>query len=226
MKIHSLDITINRKAIKHVYIRVRSPDGAVEVSAPKHMSERLIRAAINERFEWIKQQQKSIASAPISAPIEFISGETHFLWGTPYTLNVIETSGKPRVQISSNILRLYAPAGATLEQKGKTLDEFYKQEIKAQVSVLLPLWESTMGVQSKEWRIRKMKTRWGSCNTQAKRIWLNLELAKKPRQCLEYVLVHELVHLLERGHNARFYGFMDQFLPDWRLQEQQLNQRH
>ncbi len=225
MNTQTLDITITRKAIKHLYIRVRSPGGAVEVSAPRWMRDSAVHAAVKERYEWIRQQQQDIAARPAAKPHAFEHGEIHELWGLPYPLEILPHSGRSRVQCTQDALRVYTRKETTQEKIRRLLDAFYRAQLKIRIGELLPRWEQTIGVQCKEWRVRQMQTRWGSCNIPAKRIWLNLELAKKPPECLECVLVHELVHFLERGHNARFYGLMDQFLPHWRESDQLLNRQ-
>ncbi|MBE0998501.1 M48 family metallopeptidase, partial [Escherichia coli] len=145
-----------------------------------------------------------------------VSGECHYLWGRRYRLNLIERSGKHEIKLGRGRLHLYVNPATTLENKALVLNSYYRDALKTRIAELLPVWEDKIGVKAADWGIKKMKTKWGSCNIQAKRIWLNLELAKKPPECLEYILVHELVHLLERNHNERFKGYMDKLLPDWR----------
>ncbi|MBF4242637.1 M48 family metallopeptidase, partial [Vibrio anguillarum] len=160
---------------------------------------------------------------PRQSDREMVSGECHYLWGRRYRLNLIERSGKHEIKLGRGRLHLYANTATTLENKALVLSSYYRDVLKARIAELLPVWEDKIGVKAADWGIKKMKTKWGSCNTQAKRIWLNLELAKKPPECLEYILVHELVHLLERNHNERFKGDMDRLLPDWRERRDLLN---
>ncbi|WP_345889040.1 SprT family zinc-dependent metalloprotease [Shewanella algae] len=152
-----------------------------------------------------------------------ISGECHYLWGRRYRLNLVERSGKHEVKLGRGRLHLYVNTATTLENKALVLSSYYRERLKARIAELLSEMESKIGVTAADWGIKKMKTKWGSCNTQTKRIWLNLELAKKPPECLEYILVHELVHLLERNHNERFKTYMDRLLPDWRERKVLLN---
>jgi len=202
---------------------VLPPDGRVRVSAPESMTETAIRMAVISRIPWIKKQQSDFAKQPRQSDREMVSGECHYLWGRRYRLNVVERAGKHEIKLGRGRLHLYVNPATTLENKALVLSSYYRDELKARIAELLPIWEDKIGVIAADWGVKKMKTKWGSCNIQAKRIWLNLELAKKPPECLEYILVHELVHLLERNHNERFKGYMDKLLPDWRERRDLLN---
>lgn len=223
VEIGSIAMQLNRKAIKNLHISVLPPDGRVRVSAPESMTETAIRMAVISRIPWIKKQQSDFAKQPRQSDREMVSGECHYLWGRRYRLNVVERAGKHEIKLGRGRLHLYVNPATTLENKALVLSSYYRDELKARIAELLPVWEDKIGVKAADWGIKKMKTKWGSCNTQAKRIWLNLELAKKPPECLEYILVHELVHLLERNHNERFKGYMDRLLPDWRERRDLLN---
>ena len=223
VEIGSIAMQLNRKAIKNLHISVLPPDGRVRVSAPESMTETAIRMAVISRIPWIKKQQSDFAKQPRQSDREMVSGECHYLWGRRYRLNLIERSGKHEIKLGRGRLHLYVNPATTLENKALVLSSYYRDELKARIAELLPIWEDKIGVIAADWGVKKMKTKWGSCNIQAKRIWLNLELAKKPPECLEYILVHELVHLLERNHNERFKGYMDKLLPDWRERRDLLN---
>ncbi|EGR4076411.1 M48 family metallopeptidase [Vibrio cholerae] len=223
VEIGSITMQLNRKAIKNLHISVLPPDGRVRVSAPESMTETAIRMAVISRIPWIKKQQSDFAKQPRQSDREMVSGECHYLWGRRYRLNVVERAGKHEIKLGRGRLHLYVNPATTLENKALVLSSYYRDELKARIAELLPIWEDKIGVIAADWGVKKMKTKWGSCNTQAKRIWLNLELAKKPPECLEYILVHELVHLLERNHNERFKGYMDKLLPDWRERRDLLN---
>lgn len=223
VEIGSIAMQLNRKAIKNLHISVLPPDGRVRVSAPESMTETAIRMAVISRIPWIKKQQSDFAKQPRQSDREMVSGECHYLWGRRYRLNLIERSGKHEIKLGRGRLHLYVNPATTLENKTLVLNSYYRDALKARIAELLPVWEDNIGVKAADWGIKKMKTKWGSCNIQAKRIWLNLELAKKPPECLEYILVHELVHLLERKHNERFKGYMDRLLPDWRERRDLLN---
>jgi predicted metal-dependent hydrolase len=223
VEIGSITMQLNRKAIKNLHISVLPPDGRVRVSAPESMTETAIRMAVISRIPWIKKQQSDFAKQPRQSDREMVSGECHYLWGRRYRLNLIERSAKHEIKLGRGRLHLYVNPATTLENKALVLSSYYRDALKARIAELFPIWEDKIGVIAADWGVKKMKTKWGSCNTQAKRIWLNLELAKKPPECLEYILVHELVHLLERNHNERFKGYMDKLLPDWRERRDLLN---
>lgn len=225
LQVDSIDIQLQRKAIKNLYIRVTPPVGQVTVSVPKRLSERAVMQFINERLPWIKEQQLKFAdyAAPIEA--QFVDGESHYLWGEPHTLKVIERHGKHELLKIGNELHLYVRASTTTKNKSLVVDEFYKQCIEQQLESMLPFWEDRMSVTVPNLVLRRMKSRWGSCRSDGQRICLNSELAKYPLDCLEYVLVHEMVHLFEMSHNHRFKALMDRFLPDWRERKMRLNNR-
>lgn len=223
VEIGSITMQLNRKAIKNLHISVLPPDGRVRVSAPESMTETAIRMAVVSRIPWIKKQQSDFAKQLRQSDREMVGGECHYLWGRRYRLNLIERSGKHEIKLGRGRLHLYVNTATTLENKALVLSSYYRDALKARISELLPVWEDKIGVTAADWGVKKMKTKWGSCNTQAKRIWLNLELAKKPPECLEYILVHELVHLLERNHNEQFKAHMDRLLPDWRERRDLLN---
>lgn len=223
IEIGSIAIKLNRKDIKNLHISVLPPDGRVRVSAPTSMTETAVRMAVINRIPWIKKQQSDFAKQPRQSNREMVSGETHFLWGKSYRLDVVERAGRNQVTVKGKRLILYSGANASLENKTLALNEFYRGVLKARIAELLIFWQDVIGVQVTHWGVQRMKTKWGSCNTSARRILLNLELIKKPPECLEYILVHELVHLLERKHNDRFKDFMDSFIPDWKERRDLLN---
>lgn len=223
-QIGSVTFELLRKPIKHMRINVLPPNGAVQVVAPDSFTDTAIRLAFIARIPWIKKQQQAFLQQARQSEREWVSGECHYLWGRAYRLQVIEYGGAHRVRHGKdNYLQLWVRPNTTAANKAKVLQAFYRQQLEEEVPKLLEKWLPRMGVQIHDWRIKQMKTKWGSCNIEARRLWLNLELTKKTHACLEYVLVHELVHLLERKHNERFMGFMDQFLPDWRERRKLLN---
>ena len=225
IEINDIQIQLYRKAIKNLRISILPPDGVVRVSAPRQMSDKTIRMTVVSRFSWIKKHQDYFLGQPKQSDYKIETGEYHLLWGKPYLLNVVEWTGKNKILFDGHQINLYVRVGTSTEKRGLILNQFYRDMLKIQIDELMPVWLSKMGVEINSWHIKKMKTRWGSCNITAKRIWLSLALAKKPVECLEYVLVHELVHLFERNHNERFKAYMDQFLPDWRDRNHLLNKR-
>jgi len=224
MHVGSLEMHLNRKPIKNLHISVLPPDGKIRVSAPEKMTDNAIRMAVIKRIPWIKKQKEEFARQPRQSDRKFVSGENHYLWGRRYRLEVIERRGSHEVIVSgSNKLKLYVNPGTKLKNKERVFNEFYRHELSNQINKLLTKWVKKIGKTPDFIGIKKMKTKWGSCNTQDKRIWINLELAKKAPECTEYILVHELVHLLERKHNENFMRYMDKFMPTWRERRELLN---
>jgi predicted metal-dependent hydrolase len=225
-KIHidEVEIAVEKKNIKNIHLSVYPPLGAVRISVPNRIEDDEIRMFALRKLGWIKKQQKKFREQERETPREFISAESHYFKGERYLLELIESSKPPSVSLKHKKILLQVRPNASLEKKQSVMDEWYRDYLKRISTELIQKWENIMGVKSNELGIKKMRTRWGTCNTQAKRIWLNLELAKKPVNCLEFVIVHELVHLLERSHNKRFIGFMDKFMPNWRHHRDELNQ--
>ncbi|MCB1769234.1 MAG: M48 family metallopeptidase [Candidatus Competibacteraceae bacterium] len=225
LEVDGILVEVIRKNIRRLHIGVYPPDGWVRVAAPLRLTADAVRLAVITRLGWIRHHQARFAAQPRQIRRELISGETHYVAGRCYRLAVIEYAGPPAVRTRPPaILELRVRPHTDREAREAILQDWYRQTLQAQLPPLLAEWQPRVGVTVAEARIRRMKTRWGSCNIQARRIWLNLELAKKPPACLEYVLVHELVHLHERQHNARFQAFMDALLPAWRLRRDLLNQ--
>jgi predicted metal-dependent hydrolase len=173
---------------------------------------------------WIKRQQSKFVVQERQSPREFVSGESHYFQGSHYLLNVIYQPGTPQVILrNKKYIDLIVRPGSTTAQREQVLENWYRQQLKEMIPPLIAKWEEIIGVKVNEWGVKQMKTKWGTCNIRAKRIWLNLALIKKPEHCLEYVVVHELVHLLERLHNDKFTGYMSKFMPQWRLYKEELN---
>ena len=245
-------LTITRKKIKNMYLRVH-PDGTVTVSAPKRLSDKAIREFVNSKADWIaaqlqkleerKQAEQQAGAKRFTEPVYF-TGEIHYYWGCPCKLLVEETTGKSHVEFVENphfgetmpsenpdqndnsilgILSMHAPKNSTIEQRKHLLDEFYRKKLKLVVPELLEKYSRIVGKTPVEWRIRDMKTRWGTCNTKDKRIWLSLHLAKKHPDCLEYVIAHELTHLHVPNHSKEFWARMDVYYPGWKAVRKLLN---
>lgn len=223
MQIGNLSVEVRRKAIKNLHIIVLPPSGAVRVSAPLKMSDDAVRMAVASRLLWIKKQQRSFENQAREPAREMLSGESHYLWGKRYLLEVLPTTGKHRLEVEHRKIKLFVRPNTDLKNQIAVIETFYRNELKREIAKLLVKWQPKMGVIAKRFGVKKMKTLWGSCNTDTASIWLNLELAKKTPECLEYVVVHELTHLLERHHNARFMAHMDNFLPNWQIIKQRLN---
>lgn len=222
--VSGIPVEIRRKAIKNLHVGVYPPNGKVRVAAPLHLDDEAVRLAIVSRLSWIRRQRQGFARQERQSAREMVTGESHYFEGKRYRLNVVERPGNPRVHVANNsTLELQVLPGTDRSGRQRMLDRWYRRRLKAQIPGLLAHWEPVVGVKVTDCRVKRMKTRWGSCNIEAKRIWLNLELAKKDPICLEYILVHEVVHLLERHHTERFRALMDRAMPDWRLRRDKLN---
>lgn len=211
-----ISVRVVRKPIKNLHLSVYPPDGQVRATVPLHITNDNVHLAVISRLRWIKKQQASFRAQPRQSEREMVTGESHYLFGKRYRLEVIERRGRHEMVIKNNgTLQLFVNPGTTTKNRALVLTAWYRQQLQTRISDLLSHWEPVIGKQVSNWGIKKMKTLWGSCIAQS-RIWLNLELAKKPIECLEYVLVHELVHLLEPRHGEQFKAHMDRFLPRWR----------
>ena len=218
-----ISVEVTQKNIKNVHLSVHPPNGRVTISAPKRMNLETIRVYAVSKLSWIKKQQDKIAKQKREPAREYIERESHYYKGERYLLKVIEHNAPPKVELNHSALNLYVRPNTPTFKRMQVMDEWYRQQLKVDIPKLIEIWEKKMNVQVNEFGVKKMKTRWGSCNINKKRIWLNLELAKKPMECLEYVVVHELVHLFERKHNDRFIKLIDEFMPNWRGHRDELN---
>lgn len=222
--VNGLPVQIVRKAIKNLHLGVYPPHGRVRVAAPLRVSDDAVRLAVVGKLGWIKRQQARFEDQPRESRRELVSGESHYFLGRRYRLRVL---GGPKrvasVVLKKSAIELHVPAGTSVPQRERLLHRWYRQQLKAMIPPLVEKWQARLGVQLAEWGIKKMKTRWGTCNAEARRIWLNLELAKKPMQCLEYIVAHEMTHLIARHHNEHFVALMNKHLPQWRAQRAALN---
>ena len=224
LHIANIEIDVVRKDIKNMHLAVYPPHGRIRLAVPQHTDEEVLRLFAISKLGWIKKHVKNFKSQARETVRTYVSGESHYYQGKRYMLEVIEHKGYNSVEIKGvSKLLLKVKKDATTADKGKVMKEWYRKQLKQQLPELLEKWEAQIGVKANDWGVKQMKTKWGTCNTDAKRIWLNLELAKKPVICLEYILVHELVHLHERHHNDRFIALMDEFMPKWRLYRDELN---
>ena len=216
ISVSGISVQIERKDIKNLHLGVYPPNGRVRVAAPLVVSDDAVRLAVIGKLGWIRHQQAKFAEQPRQTAREMVNGESHYFLGRRYRLRVHEQAGKQYVAIRGlNSLDLFVNAGRTVEQREAVLARWYRQQLNELIPPLLAQWQAKLGVQVNAWGIKRMKTKWGSCNPATGRVWFNLELAKKPAQCLEYIVVHELIHLLERHHNEQFMALLNIQLPKW-----------
>lgn len=217
MQIGKLTVEVVRKDIKNLHLGVYPPDGRVRVAAPMVVNDEAVRLAVIDKLGWIKRQRASFAAQPRQSQRDMVNGESHYFLGRRYRLRVHERDEVPRVAIRGIAsLDLFVRPNSDAQQREAVLMRWHRLQLKALIPPLLTHWQPILGVQASAWGVKRMKTKWGSCNARAARLWFNLELIKKPSQCLEYIVVHELAHLLQRRHDAEFIERMDAHLPHWR----------
>lgn len=219
-----LIIDVVKKDIKNVHLSVYPPQGHVRISAPLHMNLDTIRVFAVSKLAWIRQQQKKLQEQERETPREYIDRESHYVWGKRYLLKPVEQNTTPKIELKHGTMLLSVRPALDAAKKQMIMDEWYRGEIKKTAPAVIEKWTALLGVKVEKFYVRRMKTKWGGCNPQAHSIRLNSDLAKKPRRCLEYIIVHELVHMLEPRHNRRFLGLMDRFMPQWRHYRDLLNQ--
>lgn len=224
IEVRGIPVEIVRKDIKNLHVGVYPPKGRVRVAAPLRLDDEAVRMAVITRLGWIRRQQEGFHEQDRQSQREMVTGESHFFQGRRYRLDVIEHDGPASVELPNNTtMLLRVRPGTDRAGRNAVLQRWYRRRLREQLPALVAKWEPKIGIRVVDLRIRKMKTRWGTCNREARRIWLNLELVKKPVSCLEYILVHEMVHFLERHHDDRFRDLMDELMPQWRTRREELN---
>jgi predicted metal-dependent hydrolase len=223
IELGDISVEVIKKDIRNVHLSVYPPAGRVRISAPLRMDKDTIRVFAIAKLGWIKKQQKKLREQERESEREYLNRESHYVWGQRYLLRVVEKEAPPSVQIKHSVLVLSVRPGATDAKKKEILERWYREQIREIVPRLIAKGERIIGVKVQNFYLQRMKTKWGSCSASARTIRLNSELAKKPRECLEYIVVHEMVHLLERTHNRRFVSLMDQFMPRWQSRRDLLN---
>lgn len=224
LNVGEIRVHVVRKGIKNLHLAVYPPEGRVRVSVPEAMPEDAIRLAVVKRLAWIRRQQREILSALRQSPREMVAGESHYLFGQRYLLQIKPTTGRAHVcLIRQRHLTLNAKAEAGLHLRLDALDRFYRQELTNYLEPLLIEWSERVGVGEVELAFKEMRTRWGTCSAERRTVTLNPQLAKQPRECIEYILVHELAHLIEHTHGPAFVAIMDSNMPDWRARNARLN---
>ena len=220
----NISIDVVRKDIMNLHLGVYPPNGRVRIASPLKIDDEAVRLFAISKMAWIKKHQLKFEAQQRQSERQFVSGESHYYKGNRYLLNVIYHNAGPKVEIrNKTYIDLYVRVGSTLEQREKVLTEWYRRQLKDQIPSLIDKWQKIIGIKVNDWGIKKMKTKWGTCTIASCRIWLNLELAKKPEHCLEYIIVHEMIHLIERNHTDRFVAYMNKFMPQWHLYKEELN---
>lgn len=223
MTVRGIEVDVIFKDIKNLHIAVYPPLGRVRVAAPTRLDSDAIRLAVIQRLPWIKKQRTELQGASRHSAREMVTGESHYVWGSRLRLKVIERPGRAHVEVDGDRLLMYVPEGKDTDARAKLLQAWQRAELRFALLPLLARWEKIIGRPVPHWSVRRMNTKWGSCNRQTGHIWFNLDLAKKHSRSLEYIVVHEMTHLIERNHGERFQSLMDQFMPDWRTRRDELN---
>jgi predicted metal-dependent hydrolase len=216
-------VEVVRKGIKNVHLSVYPPTGRVRIAAPERMKLDTIRAFAITKLVWIKQQRRRMQGQPRESSREYVDRESHFLWGRRYLLRVVEREGPPEVRLTPRWIELHIGAGVGVARRHTVLEQWYREQLRAVAEPHMARWERRLGVKAQRLYIQSMKTRWGSCTPDAGNIRLNTELAKKPPSCVEYIVVHELAHLIERSHGPAFVAILDRHMPNWRERRVTLN---
>ncbi len=223
IKLGDIAVDVVLKDIKNVHLSVHPPTGRVRISAPKRMSIDTIRVFAISKLDWITQKQTKLREQERETPREYIDRESHYVWGKRYLLTVSESDERPLIELKHSSMLLRVRPRTDEDKRQALVEAWYRERLREAVTPLLERWQPLLGVTVERFFVQRMKTKWGSCNHLARTIRLNTELAKKPPECLEYIVVHELVHLLESTHNARFVALMDRFMPKWQFHRQVLN---
>ncbi|WP_168581975.1 M48 family metallopeptidase [Gephyromycinifex aptenodytis] len=223
LTVRGIEIDVIYKDIKNLHIGVYPPLGRVRVAAPTRLNDDQVRLAVIQRLPWIKRQREQLRAAPRQTEREMVTGESHYVWGIRKRLKVAERPGRTHLEVDGDRLLLYTPGHTTADQRRTALDQWYRGQLREALPAVISTWEQKLEVSVPNWTIRRMKTKWGSCNRETRHLWFNVELAKKHPDCLEYVVVHEIVHYFERNHGERFTNLMDSWLPDWRSRRDHLN---
>ena len=220
----NISVDVVRKDIKNMHLAVYPPTGRVRIAAPLNVNDEAVRLSAISKIAWIRKHQRNFVAQDRQSPREYKQRESHYFQGKRYLLRITEQEAPARVELKTKTyIDLFVRPNSTTEQKQTALNEWYRAELKKLSPELLEKWENKIGVKVSAWQVKQMKTKWGTCNIEEKRIWVNLELAKKPSHCLEYIIVHEMLHLLERHHNERFMALMEKYVPQWKFFKEELN---
>ncbi len=220
--ISGLEILIERKDIKNLHIGVYPPNGKIRVAAPLKLNDEAVRLAVISRLSWIRKQRQNFLNQPRQSKREMVSGESHYFFGKRYLLDIKYKNGKHEIIKRHSKLELYVKKDTTVENRYKVLESYYRNNLKIEIDKLIEKWQKIICIDIHSWNIQKMKTKWGSCNIENKKLLFNLELAKVPMECIEYIVVHEILHLIERHHNDNFKALLDKYMSDWQSRKEKL----
>lgn len=221
--VSNISVEVIRKNIKNMHLSVLPPDGRVRVSAPTQLTDEAITMFVRTKLGWIKKQQEKFQQQPRQSERQYVSGETLYVWGKQYFLQVEYSYKGNALTLSGDKAILTVRKESSPKQRESFVNEWYRNLLKQEVAKYLPKWEKTTGLYCSSWQSKYMTTKWGTCNPTSKKIWLNLQLAKKPIECLEYVIIHELAHLKVHNHGPEFTAILDQYMPYWREHKRRLN---
>ncbi len=222
--VNDIQIDVIRKNIKNIHLAVYPPNGRIRLSAPFETKDDTLHLFAVSKLGWIKRQQKKFIDQERITAREYKQRESHYYQGVRYLLNIIEHEAPPKIVLrNKTYMDMYVRPGTTVSRRNEIMNQWYRIELKKHIPPLIEKWEKRMNLKVNEWCIRQMKTKWGSCNIEKKRIWINLELAKKPEHCLEYIIVHEMLHFIERHHNEKFLYYLKTYLPNWKQLKTELN---
>lgn len=222
--ISNIKIDVVRKDIKNIHLAVYPPTGRVRIAAPLNVNEDAIRLFAILKLGWIKRNQRKFEDQVRFSQREYKQRESHYFQGRRYLMTIVETEGRPKVVLKNKkYIELHVKPNAPTIKRHEILTEWYRDQLKKQIPAIIDKWEKVLNVKVEDWQVKQMKTKWGSCSIEKKRIWINLELAKKPEHCLEYIIVHEMVHMVERQHNDKFLYLMNTYLPNWKHIKDELN---
>lgn len=223
LKVGDMTVDVVLKNIRNIHLSVYPPTGRVRISAPLNTNIDTLQIYAISKLPWIKRNQVKLQNQPRETPREYLERESHYVWGKRYLLKIVEHDSPPKIELKHSKLVMYVRPNTHKHQMQAILDAWYREQLRNYVPELIEQWQKLMGVRASNFYIQKMKTKWGSCNVQAGNIRLNSELAKKPKECLEYVVVHELAHLIEPTHNVGFVGLLNNLMPNWHSYREQLN---
>jgi len=224
IKVGDIPVEVVRKDIKNLHLAVYPPTGRVRIATPLKIDDEAVRLFGVSKLSWIRKHQKNFKAQERQTKRKYVSGESHYFRGRRYLLNLIEENFKPKVVIKNKkYIDLYLRPKSKLEKRESVVREWYREQLKEQVPGLIDKWKKVTGIKVDDWGVKRMKAKWGTCNISKRRIWLNLELAKKPEHCIEYIILHEMMHLKERKHNDRYVALMDKYMPRWRAYKTELN---